>query len=167
MAGISQVLSSLSVIELSKPGLEATTYELIVTVANGAMTAAGIIATQLLTPLNSAGCTSETCPSNTVAVSNASSFNASDGPYRFTVYTLVLTCISITATLIFTPLLPRDKAQCHVWKAEGEKYGNSTVRGYFTLSLCVITVAVRGITTITIISMLLFNSSFLAFCLSN
>lgn len=144
VAGISQVLFSLSVIELSKPGLEATTYELIITVCNAALTVSGIIATQLLTPLDAAGCSTYdddyVCPSNTVSVNSGNSFNASDGPNRFTIYTLVLTGISIGATLMFTPLLPRDKAQCQTWKEEGERLGNSTARGYFTLALCVITV---------------------------
>ena len=47
----------MAVIELSKPGLEATTYELIITSSNAASTVAGIIGTQLLSPLKSSGCT--------------------------------------------------------------------------------------------------------------
>ena len=148
VAGISQVLFSLAVIELSKPGLEATTYELVITVCNAALTVSSIIATQLLSPLDAAGCSSYdddyVCPSNTVAVNSANSFNASNGPSRFTEYTLVLTGISIGCTLLFTPLLPKDKAQCHKWKEDGEKFGNSSTRGYLTLSLCLITVFVSA-----------------------
>lgn len=49
--GISQVLYSMAVIELAKPGQEATTYELIVTVGNSAILLNGILSTQLLTPM--------------------------------------------------------------------------------------------------------------------
>ena len=46
--GISQVLFSMSVIELSKPGQEATTYELLITVCNASLQFSGIVATQML-----------------------------------------------------------------------------------------------------------------------
>jgi hypothetical protein len=42
----------MAVIELAKPGQEATTYELIITVANSASLLNGILSTQLLTPMN-------------------------------------------------------------------------------------------------------------------
>ena len=45
----------MAVIELAKPGLEATTYELIITVGNAALLVNGILSTQLLTPLQCAG----------------------------------------------------------------------------------------------------------------
>ena len=46
--GMAQVLYSLSVIELAKPGIEATTYELIITVGNACLTLNGILGTSLL-----------------------------------------------------------------------------------------------------------------------
>ena len=45
--GLSQVLFSMAVIELAKPGQEAITYELIVSVANSALTVTVVLATQL------------------------------------------------------------------------------------------------------------------------
>ena len=46
--GMAQVLYSLSVIELAKPGIEATTYELIITVGNACLTLNGILGSSLL-----------------------------------------------------------------------------------------------------------------------
>lgn len=85
-SGLTQVLFSMSVIELSKPGQEATTYELIITVGNAALLVNGIISTQLLTPLGAVGCTEEPCASHTVNIENQDSFNASNGPFIFTIY---------------------------------------------------------------------------------
>ena len=59
----------MSVIELSKPGQEATTYELLITVANAALTFSGIVATQLLFPLKATDCTEQPCPENSVYIS--------------------------------------------------------------------------------------------------
>jgi hypothetical protein len=135
----------MAVIELARPGQEATTYELIITVGNAAGTVSGIIATQLLTPMNSVGCDDDygNCPSNTVVVTSKSAYEDSNGPERFTNYTLVLQAISITATLIFTPFLPASKEECHAWRRKGEEMGDSDRRGYFALLLCFVTVAVR------------------------
>jgi hypothetical protein len=56
VTGIAQVLFSMAVIEISKTGQEATTYELLITVSNAAITVNRIIATQLLAPLKSIAC---------------------------------------------------------------------------------------------------------------
>lgn len=45
--GLSQVLYSMAVIEVSKPGQEATTYELVITVNNAAIALSGVLATQV------------------------------------------------------------------------------------------------------------------------
>ena len=46
----------MAVIELAKPGQEAITYELIVSVANAALTVTVVLATQLLSPFDSVTC---------------------------------------------------------------------------------------------------------------
>lgn len=56
---MSQVLFSMAVIELAKPGQEAITYELIVSVANAALTVTVVLATQLLAPFHSVTCDCE------------------------------------------------------------------------------------------------------------
>ena len=55
-SGITQVLYAMAVIELAKPGLEATTYELIITIGNSAMFLNTIIATQMLYPMKTTAC---------------------------------------------------------------------------------------------------------------
>ena len=149
MQGLTQVLHCLAVIELAKPGQEATTYELVGTAANAALTVNAIISTQLLAPLNSVGCDDDygNCPSNSVVVTSQDSFDNSDGPNRFTNYTLVLTAISIGATLIFSPFLPGSKEECREWKKIGEQRGASEKRGYLTLTLAVVTTLVRTLDT--------------------
>jgi hypothetical protein len=134
----------MAVIELARPGQEATTFELIVTVGNAAQTLNGIISTQLLTPMKSVGCDDDygNCPSDTVDVSSKSSFDDSNGPWRFTNYTFLLTGIGIGAALIFTPFLPSSKDECHEWKKLGIKRGNSKFRGYITLIVAVLTILV-------------------------
>jgi hypothetical protein len=139
------VLYSLTVIELSKPGLEATTYELIITVNNAALTLNSIIATQLLTPLKSTGCTEDddgSCPSDSVDLNSVRGYEDSDGPMRFTKYTITLIAISISCCLIFTPFLPRSRDQCKQWKEEGERAGLSKYRGYIAATISLITVMV-------------------------
>lgn len=140
------MLYSLAVIELAKKGLEATTYELIITLGNASLAVSGIISTQLMTPLKAAGCSpsddDESCPSDTVNISSVKTFEASDGPKRFTYYCLVLTAVSIVACFMFTMYLPRSKAQCHEWKIMGDKLGTSKSRGYIALVISFVTVIV-------------------------
>ncbi len=134
------------VIELAKKGQEATTFELIITVANTASTLGSILAIQVLTPLNTAGCTNDDgCPSNTVDINNADAYNDSDGPWRFTRYALVLASISICGCLTFTPFLPSSKIECHEWKDVGEAKGDSKNRGIAASVLAVLTVCVSAL----------------------
>lgn len=141
--GITQVLFSMAVIELSKPGLEATTYELLITVANASGTVSIIIATQLLAPLNATGCTDDgPCPSSSVNVNSQSGFNATDGPYRYTIYCIVVSSVSVGCCLLFTQFLPASKEQCLEWKIEGEKAGASNKRGMISIIISVIVVLV-------------------------
>ena len=58
------------------------------------------------------------CPNNQVDITSVTGFDHTDGPIRFTQYTLVLTTISIVCCFIFTPFLPRDKEQCQEWKVQ-------------------------------------------------
>lgn len=138
----------MAVIEVATPGLEATSYELLVTVGNACTTVNGIISTQMLTPLNSAGCEDDTgnCASDTVVVTSKSSFQSSDGPSRFTNYTLVLTSISLTACFIFTRFLPASKEECHLWRLEGERSGESKTRGRIALLIAFVVTMVSFVT---------------------
>ena len=108
----------MAVIELAKPGQEATTFELIISVGNAALLLNGIIATQFLTPLKCTACTDDdqsNCPSDSVNVSSP------NGRYKYTKYTLTLMSISVVACCVFTRFLPRSVEDCHLLKERGEK----------------------------------------------
>jgi hypothetical protein len=141
-AGLSQVLFSMAVIELAKPGLESTTYELIVTVANSALTVSGILCTQLLTPLRVVACTDEPCSSKTVDVTSVKAYEDSDGPFKYTRYALVLICMAIFGSVMFTPFLPASKEECRIWKRQGDAQGISLKIGITTLTLSLMTITV-------------------------
>lgn len=137
-----QRIFSLAVMELAKPGQEATTYELVVTVGNAASAISSILATQLLAPFRVVGCTSsdddtmDNCGSNSVNLHSSASFEASNGPLKFTAYSCTLIAITITSTLVFVPFLPRNKAECYEWRRLGESKPWAP-RPYLTLFLCV------------------------------
>lgn len=126
--GVSQVLFSMAVIELAKRGQEAITYELIVSVANSASTGMTILSTQLLSPLKAVTCTQSTvddatagaCTADEVNVFSEQTFRDTNGPEKFTVYSLVILGISLAALLFFTRFLPRQKFECAEWKMLGE-----------------------------------------------
>ena len=144
----------MSVIELSKPGLEATTYELVITVGNAASTLSSIIATQLLTPLNVVGCeeTANSCSSHEVSINSPQDFDRTNGPIRYTRYCLILIFISITCCCIFVQFLPKSKQQCHEWKELGERIGVSKKIGYFSLVISIITVLYGFIVAILLLN---------------
>jgi hypothetical protein len=137
----------MAVIELAKPGQEATTYELLVTVGNSALLVNGIVATQLLTAFNGQACENDddaaSCSSDTIDTRSRQAFDDSHGPERFRDYTLTLCAISVVCVLIFVRFLPKSKEECHEWKEEGERLGTSETRGYITLAMVTVTVMVR------------------------
>jgi hypothetical protein len=140
------VLYSMAVIELAKPGQEATTYELIVTVGNAALLVNGVVSTQLLTPFKGVACNDDDnetgCGDSTVDTDSPSAFKDSGGPWRFTQYCLVLQAISVVSVVVFARFLPRSKQMCHDWKEMGEKMGTSDTRGKVTLAIVTITMLV-------------------------
>ena len=99
------------------------------------VTVSSVFSVQLLTPLNTAGCTDDystgpntlgvngtsmgdygKCdPSKVVDIDNLETWRAYDGPTRFRNYALTLIGIAIGASLIFVPFLPADKAMCAEW----------------------------------------------------
>jgi hypothetical protein len=139
ISGLSQVLYSLSVIELARPGLEATTYELIVTVGNACITVASIVGTQLMIPTKIIGCqdlNADNCSADSVAITGKDNFFKTDGPDRYTNYTILVFVISAVNSCIWVWFLPRSIAHCAQWQLEGEKSGNSTTRGYIAAGMC-------------------------------
>jgi hypothetical protein len=141
VAGIAQVLYSLSVIELAKPGIEATTYELIITVGNACITVSGILGTQFLLPTNAVACeraTYQECPNDAVSINTGKAgFIGTGGPKKFTQYNLLISFISLVNSWIWVWWLPSSVEECAVWKKKGEENGLSARRGFFNLFMCV------------------------------
>jgi hypothetical protein len=129
---LGRVVTPMVVIELTKAGQEATTYMIIHTICHASNSLAYMFATQLLSPLHTRGCTqSGECLRDEIDITSDIAFDSTKGPYRFTVYTVVLISISIVTCLIFTRFLPKSKLQCEEWKKKGELVGSSTLRCLF------------------------------------
>ena len=116
IVGVCQVLYSMAVIELAQPGQEAITYEIITSVDNAAFRLNALITTQLLTPFDSVICYSGedddgACAANQVNVYSIDAYNDSDGPARFTRYSVVCFGISYVSLILFTPFLPSSKVR--------------------------------------------------------
>jgi len=114
IVGVCQVLYSMAVIELAQPGQEATTFEIMASVDNAALRLNVVLATQLLAPLDSVICYSGeeddgACASNQVNVYSIDAYNDSNGPARFTRYSVVCVCIAYVSLVLFTPYLPSSK----------------------------------------------------------
>jgi hypothetical protein len=154
VGGLAQVLYSLSVIELARPGLEATTYELIVTVGNACITVASIIGTQLMVPAKVIGCQEDdiaNCTADSVAITSKDNFYATDGPSRYTNYAIMVSLISAANCCVWVFFLPRSIAHCKEWQREGEKSGNSTTRGYIAGTMCLLMISYGFVTAILLL----------------
>jgi hypothetical protein len=142
--GLTEILFAVAVIEVAKPGQEASTYEFLSTVLNNGWSFALMLSSQLLIPLHSGGCTDDqdNCDPSSVNISNVSKYQGTDGPWRFTKYCLLLNAISIVGVVVFTRYLPGSVSECHAWKEKGIQVGNSSWRGYASLTILVVSFVV-------------------------
>jgi hypothetical protein len=127
-AAFTQVLVGMAVIELAKKGLESTAFELIVSVANAGTIINNYLATELLAALQITTCDERNDTGNDaqesfqcrraggVNIATKAAFLATDGPWLFTKYSLVMFAINILGIWVFTRFLPKDKEQCKNWK---------------------------------------------------
>jgi hypothetical protein len=158
--GIAQVLFSMAVIELARPGQEAITYELIVSVANSASQLSTIIATQLLHPMGATTCSSnyvddDSCQSHQINLHNQETYEDTDGPRKFTNYQLVLLSLNIVSMLIFTEFLPRQKDECKSWKELGESgkfYLSPSSVGRVSAVIAIVILAYQMISTVILLN---------------
>jgi len=128
----------MAVIELAKSGLEATTYELVVSVGNSALMVAGVLSTQFLIAVGGLPCTDSdpnSCPSDTVSLENTSDYKETNGPRKYSDYTFLLIGFQILGALLFVPFLPASRQECSDWKRIGEERGDSETRAYLCLGL--------------------------------
>jgi hypothetical protein len=132
-----------------------------------------VLATQLLPPFKSVTCSENpgdddggdddngddgvACSDKYVNTYSVHTYKDSDGPERFTNYSLVCLGIGVVSLLIFTPFLPRTKAECAKWKKYGEE-------GKFWLSpkatgLCSTFIAVAMVGYVLVASVAFLNPS--------
>jgi hypothetical protein len=141
--GLGQILLYMTTIELAYPGLEATTYEILMSLANSVATIKGILSTQLLFAVDANGCVGSssgsssgsetTCPPNTVDLSSVEAYENTNGPEKFSNYTFLIIGISLVFCFLFTQYLPKSKEECIEWKNKGNEIGKSNLRAKFIL----------------------------------
>lgn len=123
--GVGQVVSSLAVIEVSPPGLEATIYELLISAFNGALALAAVLQTQFGRFFS-------------LEAINAKAFH--DHPDKIPYYerklaTATIFCflINIAGAAVFMWFLPKNPAQCRQWMEKKSWHTN----GAATINLLV------------------------------
>eukprot|EP01041_Mallomonas_annulata_P002108 gene2108-4119_t len=139
--GLARVLASLAIIELAKPGQEATTFELLLSMLNASGPISAAISTQLLLPLRAIGCTKGPCATDEVDLTSVSTYESSDGPRRFTSYTLIIVVINIIGTFTFARFLPKNAQECREWNTIGDSSKYRGIRGYISMALAIVVIA--------------------------
>jgi len=113
--GFTQVLISMAVIEIAPVNLEATSYELIISVSNSFIALSSLVWTQLMNPFALADISEEN--------------DDSSADTRMAQYTLLISTANIFGALTFIWLFPASKEECAKWKRKG---GRSTAAAYGT-----------------------------------
>lgn len=114
VSGVAQVLSSLAVIEIARPGLESTTYEMLTTIHNCAIAFNTNIGNSFLPVFNLNAINHDSYKNATLAQKdefNSDMFGA----------TMMTFGAQLGGTLVFMWFLPKDREMCRRWR-DDEKY---------------------------------------------
>lgn len=105
IVGIAQVLTSLAVVEISPPGMEATIYEFLTQVHNAAITLNTIFSSDIIEILNLGD------------FNNRTTYMERQEYYNRQMDTgTLIACIICGVGIVLASLtLPKDKAMCHTW----------------------------------------------------
>jgi len=131
--GIAQVVSSLATIEIARPGLEATTYETLVTIHNCALAFNTNIANTFLPLFNLNDITNE-------SYHNALEHDlAKRDMYNTDLRncTLVTAALQLGGTLLFMWFLPANKDMCAKWKGDVRFHKSSIAAICFAIAVFV------------------------------
>jgi hypothetical protein len=106
---------------------------------------AGIIGTQMLLPFDANSCTAAGdtgCVdlSGETASAATSAYNASDGPSRWTHYSIAVVVVNLIGLLGFTHFLPASKEECHALGKEQRGIYNEKRRAVITAVIIVLLV---------------------------
>jgi hypothetical protein len=129
-SGIAQVLASLATIEIARPGLEATTYETLVTIHNCAIAFNTNIANTFLPVFNLNDITHE-------SYHDAGPAAKADFNTDMRNATLVTAALQLGGTLFFMWFLPTDKIMCRNWKDDIRFHKNSIAAICLTVAACI------------------------------
>merc|ERR1712137_1141431 len=105
IVGIAQVLTSLAVVEISPPGMEATVYEFLTQVHNAAITLNTIFSSDLIEALDIGGFNDKT-----EYLQKQEYYNR-----QMDTGTLIAIGICGLGIVLASLTLPKDKATCHTW----------------------------------------------------
>lgn len=105
IVGIAQVLTSLAVVEISPPGMEATVYEFLTTVHNAAITINGVISSDFICWVGISGITNET-----TYMADQAHYNKQMDIGSW----WAMLIVAVGSALAYVTL-PKDKDTCHVW----------------------------------------------------
>jgi len=116
--GVGQVVSSLAVIEVSPPGLEATIYELLISANNGAISMSSVLQTIFGRLFNVDGITASLFDEHPdmVAVYER----------RLAVATIFCLIVNLVGAAVFMWFMPKNPAQCREWMGKEKWQTNST-----------------------------------------
>jgi len=128
--GIAQVLSSLATIEIARPGLEATTYEALVTVHNCAIALNTNIANSFLPVFNLNAITYD-------SYQKASPDIKADFNTDMRNATLVTAAMQLGGTLFFMWFLPNNKEMCRIWKDDTRFHKSSIAATCLAVAVCI------------------------------
>jgi len=105
IVGIAQVLTSLAVVEISPPGMEATVYEFLTTVHNAAITINGVLSSDFICWIGIGG------------ISNKTTYDADQSYYnkQMDIGSWWAMLIVAVGTALACVTLPKDKDTCHTW----------------------------------------------------
>ena len=80
----------------------------------------------------------QTCSSNTINVTNLSTYLQTGGPKGNTKYSWIIFIINVIGTFVFTPFLPANIKECHLWKEKGtasDAFPSKTQTGWLSFAL--------------------------------
>merc|ERR1719263_1774975 len=116
--GVGQVVSSLAVIEVSPPGLEATIYELLISANNGAISMSSVLQTIFGRVFGVDGITASLFDSNPDKVPMYER--------RLAVACIFCLVVNLAGAFIFMWFMPKNPAQCREWMGKEKWQNNKT-----------------------------------------
>jgi len=101
--GVSQVLSSLAVVEVAPKGFEASVYEFLTTMHNAGITL-NLNLMNILQPIF-----------DVASIADKYDYGHGDDNHKMMVVTVFTMCVNVVGVFLVAYMIPKDKAQCKEW----------------------------------------------------